>query len=87
MQVAETYCRDETKKKKTFSLITEVIAELAHHSDAEALIPLIEATEERGFGPKEVLADSLVAMITARKSESGAWRSSLLSSGDIRKTT
>ena len=57
MQVAETYSRDETKKR--LSLITEVIAEPAHHSDAEALIPLIEATQERGVGPKEVLADSL----------------------------
>jgi hypothetical protein len=57
MQVAETYSRDETKKP--LSLITEVIAEPAHHSDAEALIPLIEATQERGFGPEQVLADSL----------------------------
>ena len=57
MQVAETYSRDETKKP--LSLITEVIVEPAHHSDAEALIPLIEATQERGFGPEQVLADSL----------------------------
>jgi hypothetical protein len=59
MQVAETYSRDETKKKKSLSLITEVIAEPAHRSDAEALIPLIEATQERGMGPEQVLADSL----------------------------
>jgi hypothetical protein len=59
MQVAETYSRDETKKKKSLSLITEVIAEPAHRSDAEALIPLIEATQERGVGPEQVLADSL----------------------------
>jgi hypothetical protein len=59
MQVAETYCRDEANKKKPLSLITEVITEPAHRSDAEALIPLIEATQERGVGPKEVLADSL----------------------------
>jgi hypothetical protein len=59
MQVAETYSRDGVEKKKSLSLITEVIAEPAHHSDAEALIPLIEATQERGVGPKEVLADSL----------------------------
>jgi hypothetical protein len=57
MQVAETYCRDETKK--SLSLITKTIVEPAHRSDAEALIPLIEATQERRVGPKEVLADSL----------------------------
>jgi hypothetical protein len=57
MQVAETYSRDETKNP--LSLITEVIVEPAHRSDAEALIPLIQATQERGVGPKEVLADSL----------------------------
>lgn len=57
MQVAEAYSRDETKNP--LSLITEVIVEPAHRSDAEALIPLIEATEQRGVGPKEVLADSL----------------------------
>lgn len=57
MQVAETYSRGEVDKP--LSLITEVIVEPAHHSDAEALIPLIEATQQRGFGPEEVLADSL----------------------------
>jgi hypothetical protein len=57
IQVAETYSRDEAHKP--LSLITEVIVEPAHHSDAEALIPLIEATQERGFGPEQVLADSL----------------------------
>ena len=59
MQVAETYARDETQKKKSPCLITEVIVEPAHRSDAEALIPLIEATQERGVGPEQVLADSL----------------------------
>jgi hypothetical protein len=57
MQVAETYSRDESKN--SLCLITEVIVEPAHRSDAEALIPLIEATQQRGVGPKEVLADSL----------------------------
>jgi hypothetical protein len=59
MQVAETYSRDEPKGKKSLSLIMEVIAEPAHRSDAEALIPLIAATQERGVGPEQVLADSL----------------------------
>jgi hypothetical protein len=57
MQVAETYCPEE--KKKTLSLITEVQVESADKSDAHALIPLIEAAQQRGLGPQEVLADSL----------------------------
>ena len=40
-------------------LITHVHAEAAHHSDTKALLPAIEATQERQLGPKEVLADTL----------------------------
>jgi len=58
MQVSETYCEGEGEKK-TLSLITGVIVEPAHKSDADALIPLIEATQQRGMGPEEVLADAL----------------------------
>jgi len=57
MQVSETYSQEQDKK--TFSLITEVIVEPAHKSDANAMIPLIEATQKRGLGPEDVLADSL----------------------------
>jgi hypothetical protein len=57
MQVSETYSREE--EPKTLSLITEVMVEPAHRSDTDALIPLIEATQKRGLGPEEMLADSL----------------------------
>lgn len=57
VQVCETYHTAE--EKNSFSLITEVIVEPAHQSDAHALIPLIESTQKRDLGPNEVLADSL----------------------------
>jgi hypothetical protein len=57
MQVSETYS-EEQKEEKTLSLITEVIAEPAHKSDTDALIPLIEATQKRGLGPKKALVDA-----------------------------
>ena len=58
MQVSETYSVEE-EEKRTLSLITEVIVEPAHKSDTDALIPLIEATQKRGVGPEQMLADSL----------------------------
>jgi hypothetical protein len=58
MQVSETYSEEE-EEEKTLSLITEVIVEPAHKSDTDALIPLIEATQKRGLGPEDLLADSL----------------------------
>ena len=54
MQVSETYSEEE-EEEKTLSLITEVIVEPAHKSDTDALIPLIEATQKRGLGPKKTL--------------------------------
>jgi hypothetical protein len=56
MQVSETYSQEE--ETKTLSLITEVIAEPAHKSDTDALVPLIEATQKRGLGPIKALVDS-----------------------------
>jgi hypothetical protein len=56
MQVSETYSQEE--ETKTLSLITEVIAEPAHKSDTDALVPLIEATQKRGLGPEKALVDS-----------------------------
>jgi hypothetical protein len=58
MQVSETYGEEE-EEKKTLSLITEVIVEPAHKSDTDALIPLIEATQRRGLGPKKALVDAV----------------------------
>jgi hypothetical protein len=58
MQVSETYSEEE-EEEKILSLITEVIVEPAHKSDTDALIPLIEATQRRGLGPKKALVDAL----------------------------
>jgi len=55
--LSETYCQEG--EKKSLSLITEVIVEPAHESDANALIPLVEGTQKRGLGPEEVLVGSL----------------------------
>jgi len=57
VQVAESYGTSEDTD--TLNLITSVIVEPAHKSDAHALIPLIEATTELGLKPKEVTVDSL----------------------------
>jgi hypothetical protein len=59
VQVMETYCKDEEVKEQTLNLITQIEVEPAHHSDANALIPTIKSSKERGLAPKEVLADAL----------------------------
>ncbi len=61
VQVMETYTDtdDADEKAKTLNLITHVEVESAHESDANALIPAIESTQERDLGPRKVLADSL----------------------------
>jgi len=56
VQVAESYSTAEDTA--TLNLITSVIVEPAHKSDAHATIPLIEATEKLGLKPKEALADT-----------------------------
>ncbi|SRR6266545_179098 len=56
VQVAESYGTSEDAN--TLNLITSVIVEPAHKSDANALIPLLEATTELGLKPKEVTADT-----------------------------
>jgi Transposase DDE domain/Transposase domain (DUF772) len=57
VQVAESY--STSKDTDTLNLITSVIVEPAHKSDAHALIPLIESTAELGLKPKEVAADTV----------------------------
>lgn len=57
VQVMETYSSDNQDKK--LSLITHVEVESANESDANALLPAIEATRQRGMGPEEILADTL----------------------------
>jgi len=55
----ETYCKDEDVKEKSLNLITHIQLEPAHKSDANALIPAIESSKERGLAPEELLADTL----------------------------
>jgi len=59
VQVMETYCKDEAIKEESLNLITHVEVEPAHESDANALIPAIESSKERGLAPEELLADTL----------------------------
>lgn len=59
VQIMETFCKDEKEKEKTLNLITYVEVEPAHYNDANALMPAIETTEDRGLKPKELTADSL----------------------------
>jgi hypothetical protein len=57
VQVMETY--SENKSPNTLNLITYIEAEPAHKSDANALLPAIESTQERGLKPDQILGDSL----------------------------
>ena len=59
VQVMETYCKDEDAKEESLNLITHIEVEPAHESDANALIPAIESTRERGLAPEELLSDTL----------------------------
>jgi hypothetical protein len=61
VQVMETYCtaEDEQEREKTLNLITHVQVQRACESDARALIPALESSQERGLAPTQVLADSL----------------------------
>jgi hypothetical protein len=60
VQVMETFSTDRADDdEKSLNLITHVEVQPAHHSDANALIPAIEDTEERNVKPKELLADAL----------------------------
>lgn len=59
VQVAETYSPDKDEENPQLSLITHVEVEPAHASDANALLPYIEAARQRDMAPEKVLADSL----------------------------
>jgi hypothetical protein len=59
VQVMETYGKDEDAKEESLNLITHVEVEPAHESDANALIPAIESTQDRDLSPDEVLGDAL----------------------------
>ena len=55
----ETYHPDKDGKEESLNLITHVDVEPAHESDANALIPAIESSKERGLAPDKLLADTL----------------------------
>jgi len=57
VQVRETFSDQE--EGQGLRLITHVEVEPAHNSDANALIPAIESTQERNLKPKELTVDSL----------------------------
>jgi len=59
VQVMETYHTDKDAKEESLNLITHVEVEPAHESDANALLPAIESSKERGLAPEELLADTL----------------------------
>jgi len=59
VQIAETYSTEEGKDVNKLSLITHVAVQAAHESDVDAVIPYIEATEQRGIKPEQALADTL----------------------------
>jgi hypothetical protein len=58
-QVAETYSESTDTGGKQLNLITYVEVEPAHKSDANAVIPYLDATKEREISPEQLLADSL----------------------------
>jgi len=62
VQIQETYVEHQdtdNDSEASLNLITHVEVEPAHHSDANAIIPAINATEKQNLKPKELLADSL----------------------------
>ena len=61
VQIMETYSEheDAAKDPGQLNLITYVEVEPACHSDAQALLPAIEATLETGLAPEQVQADAL----------------------------
>ena len=59
VQVAETYSAEEGDDGNKLSLITYIDVQAAHESDADAVIPYIEATEQRGIKPEQALADTV----------------------------
>jgi len=59
VQVMETYGTEKETRDKSLNLITYVHVEPACESDAHALIPAIESTQDRELAPDELLGDTL----------------------------
>jgi hypothetical protein len=60
VQVMETFTKsdDPHQKEQTLNLITHVQVQKACEHDTHALMPAIEATQQKGLGPKSVVADT-----------------------------
>jgi hypothetical protein len=59
VQVMETYSTEKETRDKKLNLITYVHVEPACESDAHALIPALESTQDRELAPDELLGDTL----------------------------
>ncbi|MHC4316706.1 MAG: transposase [Planctomycetota bacterium] len=59
VQIMETFSKDKEDGDGSLNLITHVAVEPAHNSDASAVIPAIESTEQRELKAKDLTADSL----------------------------
>ena len=61
VQIMETFSRseDKTERQQSLNLITHVAVQTACESDAHALVPAIDDTQQRQLSPDELLADSL----------------------------
>lgn len=59
VQVVETYSSQEDPAQRQLSLITHVAVESADQHDANALLPALEALDQRDMLPDQCLADTL----------------------------
>jgi hypothetical protein len=59
IQIMETYRTEDNKDETKPDVITYVEVEPAHVSDAHALIPALQSTQERECAPEAILGDSL----------------------------
>ena len=60
VQIMESFtrCEDKEQKEQTLNLITHVAVDKACSHDSKALMPALEAAQQRGVKPKTVLADT-----------------------------
>lgn len=59
-QIMESFtrCEDKRQKEQTLNLITHVAVDKACCHDSKALMPALEASQQRGVKPKTVVADT-----------------------------
>ena len=51
----ETFCHDEENKEGSLKLITHIRVQPVHTSDANALVPATESTENENLKPKGMI--------------------------------